>query len=1153
MGDDCNSLSADMLECGPPNCFPDHSTGACMSLAIEEATNRRLWPEPGQGGDEFLTPDEILSAESLGWDMNRWNDNRNLPPEESRRYWLSIIRGDEGPQVSNWDVLGSALGYTESSWNELIDTLEVGTMEEQAHVDQDIVGSGGGGGGGGGADQTLTPPDIPESSPPPPELLAIAIVEECSELTQADCEIPGNNCKYEQIRERCIWDCDTLSVDHPRCHGVPDENGAGCEPDVNVNGACTPIEEVPLTVGFEEDSAAVAEPSGEQIYSGVPHHMFYTDDLGVDPEAVTGEVFRCKTNRNDGTVLLSNSIPNIPENWIHGCSRIAKENILKERNFVNEINDLNIKINNCISWSGGDGCQDNSRITYPLDEPYVIDCSTKDCTIPSHGDAYDYCCSMGVDTQINGSIFNDETYHGPMNVWVDTNRDPPCWSNYTTGQVVEGVEPAVVDGTEWINGCTHVGKKYLDLTNQINEIQDMRLGVVQACDDVGGGEDCTIAWDPTYQEPQECLGHFSRCDDSCIKTYTVVQPQLNGGQPCQFGHGDVGQCDGGEGDCPINQDCHRIWSDCDIGCRRSYQTVHERSGTGAECPHEPSCSPGEGECPPLVPIHCQGEWSECGGNCKRSYQIILDEQNGGNLCVDPSEGDVEDCTGGECPTPAETVNCEGSWTPCGTDCIETYNITTVESGGGAACPHPDGHTIPCLPGTGNCPDSVTCETYDGCSGPGKRRLDEVACPVGGCDEDTCCVQDCVGGWSSCDPNCGQVYSVTVGQSVNGEACEADDAEERVCVPGEGLCPSINCVRPNPYPPGYSLGEGYNADLSNGGVTLTDIQCDFGYYGVPYGTYCSADGEPYGVEGCEPIVCEDLLFGASGDVPGSHHPGYEYDISDVDTSLSKHNFNINNLTCKAGWEGNPVAIPCQVHGGAIRLEGCTETSPPPPPTETTMCTDGQYIEGCEPQLCHGDSNEIPHTHCLCRSKNNPPGCVERDCISEGNPYEGCKCTVDGTGVYTPDGCTRAVCTTDANTPYGGCILPICTTTNVPFQGCIPRGGDGGAIQLNPDNVANVIQGQLSIAWWEDGDRWLREGFSNKIDRINCPSKVLNEKNCPDGHTNVNGTCHQVCRNCGYNDNTGYFGNCINPKKTKEEINEIFDDNYLYFPSVDVDIV
>ena len=107
-----------------------------MSLAIEEATNRRLWPEPDQGGDEFLTPDEQDAAESLGWDMNRWNDNANLPPEESRRTWLSIITGDGGPQVSNWDVLGSALGYTESSWNELIDTLEVGTMEEQAHVER---------------------------------------------------------------------------------------------------------------------------------------------------------------------------------------------------------------------------------------------------------------------------------------------------------------------------------------------------------------------------------------------------------------------------------------------------------------------------------------------------------------------------------------------------------------------------------------------------------------------------------------------------------------------------------------------------------------------------------------------------------------------------------------------------------------------------------------------------------------------------------------------------------------------------------------------------------------------------------------------------------------------------------------------------------
>ena len=93
---------------------------------------------------------------------------------------------------------------------------------------------------------------------------------------------------------------------------------------------------------------------------------------------------------------------------------------------------------------------------------------------------------------------------------------------------------------------------------------------------------------------------------------------------------------------------------------------------------------------------------------------------------------------------------------------------------------------------------------------------------------------------------------------------------------------------------------------------------------------------------------------------------------------------------------------------------------------------------------------------------------------------------------------------------------------------------------------LSQIQSSLEWWEET---MKETFSNKIDRVNCPSKKINDKNCPDGHTYINGKCSQVCRMCDYNDNTGYFGDCIPPTKYIKKETEIFDDNYLYFQNID----
>jgi hypothetical protein len=48
----------------------------------------------------------------------------------------------------------------------------------------------------------------------------------------------------------------------------------------------------------------------------------------------------------------------------------------------------------------------------------------------------------------------------------------------------------------------------------------------------------------------------------------------------------------------------------------------------------------------------------------------------------------------------------------------------------------------------------------------------------------------------------------------------------------------------------------------------------------------------------------------------------------------------------------------------------------------------------------------------------------------------------------------------------------------------------------------------------------EGFSS--DMTGGPGVSYNKSGCPDGQTEINGICYQVCRGCNYNDKKGYFG-------------------------------
>ena len=91
-------------------------------------------------------------------------------------------------------------------------------------------------------------------------------------------------------------------------------------------------------------------------------------------------------------------------------------------------------------------------------------------------------------------------------------------------------------------------------------------------------------------------------------------------------------------------------------------------------------------------------------------------------------------------------------------------------------------------------------------------------------------------------------------------------------------------------------------------------------------------------------------------------------------------------------------------------------------------------------------------------------------------------------------------------------------------------------INDTSINDIIWGNKDIV----------EGFSNELpkdwyyDRIECPSSVEGEKVCPEGYSNINGECIQVCTHCKYTDSSGYFGNCIKGKenvKTKKSNTEI----------------
>ena len=187
---------------------------------------------------------------------------------------------------------------------------------------------------------------------------------------------------------------------------------------------------------------------------------------------------------------------------------------------------------------------------------------------------------------------------------------------------------------------------------------------------------------------------------------------------------------------------------------------------------------------------CEGIWSPCSENCEIAPQEIFTLTPSQRYFIEqkPQIGSGQSCNffkennppsncganDGQC---LGSVNCEGSWSACNSDCKKTYTITTERSGNGLNCAQVNGTEANCYPGQGDCPPD----------------------PI-----------DCVGSWSDCDDQCQSTYTITQEAQHGGIEC---DIANNTIDPNPESCP--NCTISPP------TGNGPNGDGPNGGGPYGD--------------------------------------------------------------------------------------------------------------------------------------------------------------------------------------------------------------------------------------------------------------------------------------------------------------------------------------------
>ena len=101
-------------------------------------------------------------------------------------------------------------------------------------------------------------------------------------------------------------------------------------------------------------------------------------------------------------------------------------------------------------------------------------------------------------------------------------------------------------------------------------------------------------------------------------------------------------------------------------------------------------------------VDCQGSWSSCGSDCHHRFHITRKAQHGGKQCSYP-DGYKRTCTGGRCQGPSRCsspwcVDCQGEWSSCGSDCQQTFHVTRKAKGSGKQCATSDGQKRACTGG-----------------------------------------------------------------------------------------------------------------------------------------------------------------------------------------------------------------------------------------------------------------------------------------------------------------------------------------------------------------------------------------------------------------------------------------------------------------------
>ena len=190
-------------------------------------------------------------------------------------------------------------------------------------------------------------------------------------------------------------------------------------------------------------------------------------------------------------------------------------------------------------------------------------------------------------------------------------------------------------------------------------------------------------------------------------------------------------------------------------------------------------------------VDCVGSYGTCGTNCQQTYTITTPAVGSGTVCPASSQ----DCIGGDCVP----IHCVGSWGSCESNCRQTYTITTPASRGGTSCPAVNNYVMSCTGGScvedcvgafSTCAStctmtfSILTPAANGGQNCDYAQNDEVKCTGGVCSQDT----DCYGFYSQCAVDCTQTYEIAVRKSGAGASCPAAHGDARNCTDGEcGNC------------------------------------------------------------------------------------------------------------------------------------------------------------------------------------------------------------------------------------------------------------------------------------------------------------------------------------------------------------------------------